>query len=503
MVRNRGVALCEDPAQRGAMVLLAVSRQRSRVARITFLGFATLTALHTCLEDATSGVLFSQRRASFSSSAENSGGMTSLVTLSNGMKMPRITFGIAYDFVNAIQLVDALMAGAQSLSIMDHDPAGVRANVGVAVELAMEKGYERPFTILYIQCSTDPEVMLASTGLGYVDIMVLHSPCVNTKGAKDKIGLDASFLVDGKEGGAETTLDKYRSLEALVSSGHAKGLGLSNYMHGEAFGSLKRLLEGARVPPVFHAVPWSVGHHEEDELAFNRAHGLMYQAWSVFGRSTIESSGRHPLVTGADSEMTLFDHPLVKAVSQEAGRSPAQGELAPRPHLHVATATAAVFYLAHPPTRLPSLPAHVPHTHTALDELYCHAHESTPGAHSTDALPAAARHRGAGHVALIGSPRRESSSPRFQPHPRADEDARGAQDGLQGALLLSCHLSTYLWRLFVLSVDARACPGRRCRWPVPASVSSPAPPPLLYHPRGARHHGPRLPGPVHTTSVRP
>jgi len=122
------------------------------------------------------------------------------------------------------------------------------------------------------------DASLARLGLEYVDLYLIHWPVPRLR------------------------LESWRALEAIHASGRARAIGVSNFMVHH----LEELLARAQVMPAVNQIEVSPFLQQRDVRAFCAARGIVVEAYS-------------PLTKGA-----RLDHPVVRRIAGESGRSPAQ-----------------------------------------------------------------------------------------------------------------------------------------------------------------------------------
>ena len=122
------------------------------------------------------------------------------------------------------------------------------------------------------------DASVARLGFDYVDLYLIHWP------------------VAGKR------RESWRALERLVADQRARAIGVSNYLGPH----LAELLAHANVPPAANQIELSPFLQRRDTVALCRAHGIVVEAYS-------------PLTRGQ-----RLGHPVVRAIANEVGRTPAQ-----------------------------------------------------------------------------------------------------------------------------------------------------------------------------------
>ena len=108
--------------------------------------------------------------------------------------------------------------------------------------------------------------------------------------------------------------DTWAAMEDLVTAGLVRQIGVCNY--GVAL--LRDLLASARIRPAVLQVELHPSLAQEKLLRFCREEGIAVTAFSPLGAPSYVPLG---MATAADS---VLDHPVVTAVAQAVGRTPAQ-----------------------------------------------------------------------------------------------------------------------------------------------------------------------------------
>lgn len=116
----------------------------------------------------------------------------------------------------------------------------------------------------------------------YVDLMLIHT----------SVGVDCPGT--------------WRALEKYHAAGALRSIGVSNFKPA----ALQPLLEAARVPVAVNQIDYSVLSHDEETIAFCRAHDITVEAYSPLG--------------GAYSRGSIFSEPTVVAIANAHGVSAAQ-----------------------------------------------------------------------------------------------------------------------------------------------------------------------------------
>jgi 2,5-diketo-D-gluconate reductase A len=209
------------------------------------------------------------------------------VTLNNGIDMPRIGFGVFRipedETMSAV--LSAIEAGYRSIdtaSLYGNETAvgraiassGLpRADLFVTTKLWNDdQGYDSSFAAF--------DSSLTRLGLDYIDLYLIHWP-VPAKGAY---------------------VDTWRALEDICASGRARAVGVSNFQPWH----LQPILDGRSVVPAVNQVELHPNLQQQEVRAFDRAHGIVTEAWS-------------PLARGG-----VLADPVITALSRRHGKTPAQ-----------------------------------------------------------------------------------------------------------------------------------------------------------------------------------
>ena len=206
--------------------------------------------------------------------------------LNTGAEIPRVGLGV-FQAPRGEITRDAVRAGIE-LGYRHIDTArvyGNEADVGAAVREAAvpreeifvttklwnaDQGYDAALHAF--------DASLARLGLPYIDLYLLHWPVAGLR------------------------LESWRALEEIHASGRARAIGVSNFMtrHHE------ELLGRGKVVPAVNQIEVSPFLQQRDVRAFCAGRGIAVEAYS-------------PLTKGA-----RLDHPVVRRIAGESGRSAAQ-----------------------------------------------------------------------------------------------------------------------------------------------------------------------------------
>ncbi|WP_194384824.1 aldo/keto reductase [Microbacterium luteum] len=190
-------------------------------------------------------------------------------TLSNGVEIPKLGLGTWFiDDDTAAQAVrDAVAAGYRNIDTAQAygNERGVgegvrtadvpREELFVSTKLAAEiKDYEGAVAAI--------DASLATMGLDYIDLMLIHSP----------------QPWDDFRGGdyAEGNRAAWRALEEALAAGKLRSIGVSNFQQAD----IESLLEGASVVPHVNQLLVHVGNTPAELIEYCTGKGILVEAYS-------------------------------------------------------------------------------------------------------------------------------------------------------------------------------------------------------------------------------
>ena len=192
-----------------------------------------------------------------------------LVTLSDGLEIPQLGFGVFKvdpDKTNRI-VRDALDVGYRHLDTAKiyHNEEGV----GHAVK---ESGIARDDLFITTKLWNDDQTdaataidkSLARLGTDYVDLYLIHWPSPER----------------------DTYVDAWRALTAIQESGKARSIGVSNF----TVDHLERLIAETGVVPAVNQVELHVDFQQAELRAFAAEHDIKIEAWGPLGQGKINDS---------------------------------------------------------------------------------------------------------------------------------------------------------------------------------------------------------------------
>ena len=226
-----------------------------------------------------------------------------MVPIAPGVEMPLLNFGFQKDHAAAIKLG---VRGIDTALVYGDDQ---QREVGRAVRSAEVPRSELFVTSKIPCCPSDfyscegvsrnatANVLhdLSVLGLAYVDLLLLHWPCVSMS----------------------DTLTTYQALEPFVASGQARAIGISNFNAS----AIEAMLPHVRIKPVVNQCGFSVAGHSESSSLWGRddnthaaciKHGIHYAAYSPLGGVAKHGTGH------------VLHDPTVNAIAKAHNRSAAE-----------------------------------------------------------------------------------------------------------------------------------------------------------------------------------
>ena len=209
------------------------------------------------------------------------------VTLNNGVKMPKVGFGV-YQIKNQEQckqaVLDAIDAGYRLIDTAQS--YGNEEAVGKAIQETSVPRNELFITTKvwvanygYEKTKASVEESLKKMQLDYIDLVLLHQPFNDYYGA-------------------------YKALEDLYKEGKIKAIGVSNFYPDR----LVDLAIFSDVKPAVNQVEVNVFHQQIEAQTYNEKYGVQMEAWAPF----------------AEGRNNMFTNPELKAIGDKYGKSIAQ-----------------------------------------------------------------------------------------------------------------------------------------------------------------------------------
>ena len=209
------------------------------------------------------------------------------VTLNNGLKMPKVGFGV-YQIKNQEQckqaVLDAIDAGYRLIDTAQS--YGNEEAVGKAIQETQVPRSELFITTKvwisnygYEKAKASVEESLKKMQLDYIDLVLLHQPFNDYYGA-------------------------YKELEDLYKEGKIKAIGVSNFYPDR----LVDLAIFSDVKPAVNQVEVNVFHQQTTAQTYNKKDEVQMEAWAPF----------------AEGRNNMFTNPELKAIGDKYGKSIAQ-----------------------------------------------------------------------------------------------------------------------------------------------------------------------------------
>ena len=209
------------------------------------------------------------------------------VTLNNGLKMPKVGFGV-YQIKNQEQckqaVLDAIDAGYRLIDTAQS--YGNEEAVGKAIQETSVPRNELFITTKvwvanygYEKTKASVEESLKKMQLDYIDLVLLHQPFNDYYGA-------------------------YKALVDLYKEGKIKAIGVSNFYPDR----LVDLVLYSEVKPAVNQVEVNVFHQQIEAQTYNEKYGVQMEAWAPF----------------AEGRNNMFTNPELKAIGDRYGKTVAQ-----------------------------------------------------------------------------------------------------------------------------------------------------------------------------------
>lgn len=209
------------------------------------------------------------------------------ITLNNGVKMPKVGFGV-YQVTDQNEcrqaVLDAIDVGYRLI-----DTAQAYGNEEAVGEAIKMSGVDRKDLFIttkvwisnygYEKAKMSVEESLKKMQLDYLDLVLLHQPFNDYYGA-------------------------YQALVDLYKEGKIKAIGVSNFYPD-------RLVDMAifsEVTPAINQVEVNVFHQQKEAQVYNEKHGVQLEAWAPF----------------AEGRNNMFSNLELKAIGEKYGKTVAQ-----------------------------------------------------------------------------------------------------------------------------------------------------------------------------------
>ena len=201
--------------------------------------------------------------------------LTDVFELSNGVKIPCIGFGTWQTPDGEVaknSVVEAVKAGYRHIDTAfaygneESVGEGIKASGIARDELFVTtkhwvtmRGYEKTIEAV--------ETSLRALGLDYLDLYLIHWPCVE------------KVTPDWKEINADTR----RGFEKMYKDGKIRALGVSNFQKKH----LDALFETAEIKPTVNQIEFHPGFTQMDNVNYSKELGMVVEAWSPLGSGAV------------------------------------------------------------------------------------------------------------------------------------------------------------------------------------------------------------------------
>ena len=224
---------------------------------------------------------------------------TPTVTLNNGVVLPALGFGV---FQSPPAETTAAVETALKVGYRHIDTAAAYGNEREVGEGIRRSGIDRSEVFIetkvwvsdygYDQTLHAFDKAVGKLGVEQLDLLILHQP------APDRF---------------DKTLAAYKALEALLSDGKVRAIGVSNFMRRH----LDRLLTDISVVPAVNQIELHPYFTQPDVQKADAEHDILTQAWSPIGGITFYPGF-------GDDRVSVMDDPLLRELAAAHGKTPAQ-----------------------------------------------------------------------------------------------------------------------------------------------------------------------------------
>ncbi len=215
------------------------------------------------------------------------------LVLNNGVRIPCLGYG-TWQTPEGVAKEGTLAALRAGYRLIDSASGyGTEADVGSAVR---ESGIPREEIFVttkhwidsrgYTKTIEAAETSLKTLGLDYIDLYLIHWPCVSRTSEKWK----------------EINAGTWRGFEKLYRDGKIRAIGVSNFLPEH----IKALEETAEILPSVNQIEFHPGYDQPALVQWCQNHGIVVEAWS-------------PLGCGA-----VLSNPILSGLSKKYGRTEAQ-----------------------------------------------------------------------------------------------------------------------------------------------------------------------------------
>lgn len=233
------------------------------------------------------------------------------VEISPGVKMPMIAFGTYRGSLTTCSVVEGvhqwLEIGGRHIDTAHN--YGTEADVGKALRESDVKREDIFITTKIpgpIGSDAVQKMVLNETlpklGVEYVDLLLIHTPCLDFKDFPNKCGSKLQ----------KERLDTWHGITELRKQGKVRAIGVSNYLAEQ----VKEVIDEFKEAPAVNQVQWHLAHHDETLRSAMHSYGVTLEAWASLGGPTAQGG----------TSISLGDERL-KKLAGRYGMSTAQLEL--------------------------------------------------------------------------------------------------------------------------------------------------------------------------------
>lgn len=224
---------------------------------------------------------------------------TPTVTLNNGVVLPALGFGV---FQSPPAETTTAVETALKVGYRHIDTAAAYGNEREVGEGIRRSGIDRSEVFI--------ETKVWVSDYGYDETLHAFDKAVGKLGVEQ---LDLLILHQPAPDRFDKTLAAYKALEALLSDGKVRAIGVSNFMRRH----LDRLLTDISVVPAVNQIELHPYFTQPDVQKADAEHGILTQAWSPIGGITFYPGF-------GDDRVSVMDDPLLRELAAAHGKTPAQ-----------------------------------------------------------------------------------------------------------------------------------------------------------------------------------
>lgn len=206
------------------------------------------------------------------------GALQQTYTLANNVKIPKLGLGtwlldndqtakaVEYALAAGYRHIDTAQAYGNEAGVGEglRESGVAREDVFVTTKVAAEhKDYE--------SAATSIDASLATAGLDYFDLVIIHSP---------QPWKEVNQSDDRHHGGNR---EAWRALEDALDAGKVRAIGVSNFLQAD----LENILAGCRVRPMVNQVLAHVGNTPFGLVDWCQEHGILVEAYSPVAHGAV------------------------------------------------------------------------------------------------------------------------------------------------------------------------------------------------------------------------